>query len=132
MTKRIYYVDAFTRISHNNFLSMQDLITETKKDFKIFFLGPDEKYSYFLSNWKVENAIPIWTKGHYVRKIYRFLKKNKPDIIQFSFELRTFGTLKSAIKFPILLFLIKNLNIKAVITIHNILVFRDNRKWIVV
>jgi glycosyltransferase involved in cell wall biosynthesis len=131
MTK-IYYIDAFTRISYNIFLCLQELATETKESFKILFLGPDEKYSYFLSNWKVENAIQVWTKGHYVRKIYSYIKKNKPDIIQFSFELRTFGTLKSAIKFPILLYLIKNLNIKAVITIHNILVFRENSKWVVV
>ena len=132
MTKRIYYIDAFTRISHNIFLRMQDLITETKRDFKIFFLGPDEKYSYFLSNWEVENAIRVWTKGHYVKKIYGYIKKNKPDIIQFSFELRTFGTLKSAIKFPILLYLIKSLDVKAVVTMHNILVFRENSKWTVV
>src|SRR2546427_8848330 len=132
MTKKIYYIDAFTRASHNIFLCMQDLITETKRDFKILFRGPDEKFSYFTSNWKVENAIQIWTKGHYVRKIYGYIKKNKPDIIQFSFELRTFGTLKSAIKFPILLYLIKNLNINTVTTIHNILVFRENSKWIVV
>ena len=131
MTKKIYYIDAFTRASHNIFLCMQDLITETKRDFKIFFLGPDEKFSYFTSNWKVENAIQIWTKGHYVRKIYGYIKKNKPDIIQFGFELRTFGTLKSAIKFPILLYLIKNLNIKTVITMHAILVFRENSKWVV-
>ena len=132
MTKKVYFIDAFTRNSHNIFLCMQDLIAETKKCVQIFFLGPDEKFSYFLSNWKVEDAIHVWTKGHYVRKIYDYIKKNKPNIIQFSFELRTFGTLTSAIKFPILLYLIKKMNIRTVVTMHNILVFRENAKWVVV
>lgn len=132
MSKKIFYVDAFTRVSHNIFLGMQELDKEIKKGFDTSFLGPDEKFSYFLSNWKVYNAIPVWTRGHYVRKIYHYVKKNKPDILQFSFELRTFGTLKSAMKFPILLFLIKILRIKTVVTIHNVLVFRENSRWIIV
>jgi len=131
MQKRIFYADRFVRYSVIIFECLQQIVSRNK-DYEIIFLGPDDKNIHFLSNQQISNAKKVWTPGHYVRKIYKYIKNHKPDLIHFSFELRTFGTVKSAIRFPLLLYLISRTRTKIVVTLHNILIFKKKSEWTVV
>ena len=53
-------------------------------------------------------------------------------MIHFFFELRTFGTLKSAIKVPLLLYLLKRTNAKIILTLYNPFIVRKKNSWQVV
>lgn len=131
MAKKIFYADRFVRYSAIIFECLQQIVSRNK-DYEIIFLGPDDKNIHFLSNQQISNAKKVWTPGHYVRKIYKYIKNHKPDLIHFSFELRTFGTVKSAIRFPLLLYLISRTRTKIVVTLHNILIFKKKSEWTVV
>jgi len=130
MPKKIFYADRFVRYSAIIFECLQQIVSRNK-DYEIIFLGPDDKNIHFLSNQKISNARKVWTPGHYVRKMYKYIKNQKPDLIHFSFELRTFGSLKSAIRFPLLLFLISRTRTKIVVILHNILIFKKNSEWVI-
>ena len=131
MQKRIFYADRFVRYSVIIFECLQQIVSKNK-DYEIIFLGPDDKNIHFLSNQQISNLRKVWTPGHYVRKIFKYVKNYKPDLIHFSFELRTFGTVKSAIRFPLLLYLISRTRTKIVVTLHNILIFKKKSEWTVV
>jgi len=131
MQKTIFYADRFVRYSANIVNCLQQILSDNK-DYVIAFLGPDDKNIHFLSNQQISNARKVWTPGHYVRRIYKYIKNKKPDLIHFSFELRTFGTVKSAIRFPLLLFLISRTRTKIVVTLHNILIFKKKSEWAIV
>lgn len=128
MSKTIFYIDRFRPLGTKLFNSLQDIFS-AQKDYKIVFLGPFDKNFHWLSNQKVEGSIGIWTRSHYVRKLFNYIKTKKPDLVHFSFELRTFGTLKSAFKFPFLLFMLKISKIKTIVTLHNVLAVREKSKW---
>jgi len=131
MAKKIFYADRFVRYSAIIFECLQQIVSRNK-DYEIIFLGPDDKNIHFLSNQQISNARKVWTPGHYVRKIYKYIKNQKPDLIHFSFEFRTFGSFKSAIRFPLLLFLISRTKTKIVVTFHNILVIKKKSEWEIV
>lgn len=127
MSIKIFYIDRFVRYSAKILNSIEQI--NQNDEFKMLFLGPDDKNSHWLSTQIIPNSQKVWTRGQYVRKLYRFTKLHKPDIVHISFELRTFGNLLSAIRFPVLLFLLKLTRTKVIITLHNILAFKSNNEW---
>jgi len=131
MTKKIFYIDRYVYFSKKIFESITDILSN-RKNFEITFLGSDDKDLHWLSNQKIINAKKVWTKGHFVRRIYNCVQKEKPDIIHFSFQLRTFGTYKSALKFPILLLLLKKTKSKVIITLHDLAIYKKDGHWKIV
>lgn len=128
MMTKIFYVDRFIKYSTKMFEVLWKVSLQ-EKNYQIFFLGPDDKKPILFSNQKVSNALKIWSSGDYVRKIFRYLLKNVPDIVHFTFELRTYGPIWAAIRFPILLFLIRRTKIKIVVSLFNVWFYKDNSKW---
>jgi len=128
MVTRIFYVDRFVRYSANIVNSLEKMLSR-RDDYELLFLGPTDKNSHWLSNQTISNSKKVWSRGKYVRSLYRYIKLNKADIIHISFELRTFGSLFSAVKFPLLLFLLGRTKTKVVVTLHNILAFKKNSAW---
>ena len=126
MKKKIFFVDRYISYSTNLFTSLEQ-IAQTN-DFDLSFIGPKQVNLEKFSTNILPNTKRIWTHDNYNKQIYDFIKKEKPDLTHFSFELKTFGTIGSLWKFPYLLFLLKN-RTKLVLTLHNILVFNINGKW---
>lgn len=126
MTK-IFYVDMFLSHSVKLFESLLELSKD--KNLELKFLGPDKEFPYPNSN-VIKYVEKIWSDNHYVRKLYRYLKCKRPDIVHITFEPRTFGSLKSAFKLPLLLFLIHNSKIKIVFTLRNIVIYQSNGRWV--
>jgi glycosyltransferase involved in cell wall biosynthesis len=107
---------------------MLDLTKNEKIELK--FLGPEKGFPY--SNSKIQNNIKkIWKDRHYVRKFYNYFKINKPDIVHFTFETNSFGSVKAAFKLPILLFLTHRLKIKIIFTLRTLVVIKSDSKWII-
>ena len=125
---KIFYVNRFSGEDPRLFQYLQDIIAN-KKDYEILFIGPNEKDERYSSNRYIEFVHRVWKYDNYVLSIYNYLKKYKPDIIYFNFELRIFGSIKSAIKFPLLLFLIHFTKTKVVTTLHQIFIERQDTKW---
>ena len=128
MQKKIFFVDGLiTRSAAQVFKYLSDIISDSE-DYETFFLCPaDTKVKWPYAN-QPENIKKIWSDGHYVRKLRKFFKANNPSIIHIFFELRTFGSLKSAIKFPFLLFFLRK-EAKIVLTVYNPFMTRKETGW---
>ena len=132
MKKKIFFIDGLINISAAQiFLFLQNIISD-KKDFELFFISSKNDEAKWPYTQKPHNLIRIWDSVSYVRNLFSFLKNNKPSVIHFFFELRTFGTLKSAIKFPFLLILLKIINTKIILTMYNPFIFRKENSWQVI
>ena len=132
MKKKIFFIDGLINISAaQTFLFLQKIISD-KKDFELFFISSKNDEAKWPYTQKPHNLIRIWDSVSYVRNLFSFLKNNKPSVIHFFFELRTFGTLKSAIKFPFLLILLKTINTKIILTMYNPFIFRKENSWQVI
>ena len=127
MTK-IFFVDRYIGYSTKLFESMLN-ISSKKKDFDLLFLGPDDKKSILFSDQILSNSKKIWSNNHYVGKLLKYISNNKPDIVHFTFELRTFGSPWASFKFPILLFLLRLKKQKTVVSLFNIWFYRENNHW---
>jgi|LUMJ01.1.fsa_nt_gb glycosyltransferase involved in cell wall biosynthesis len=127
MNKKVFFVDRYINYSTELFFELEKIFQNEKNE--ITFLGPLEFSKENFSAQSVKNARKIWSYGKYIKPIYSFIKKNKPDLVHFSFELKTYGPLTTLWKFLILLFLIKNSKTKTVLTLHNILVYKENNTW---
>ena len=129
MKKKIFFIDGLINISAaQTFLFLQNIISD-KKDFELFFLTSKNDEAKWPYAQTPQNLIRIWDSMSYVRNLFSFLKNNEPSMIHFFFELRTFGALKSAIKFPFLLYLLKRTNAKVILTLYNPFIFRKGNRW---
>ena len=132
MKKKIFLIDGLINISAAQiFLFLQKIISD-KKDFELFFLSSKNDEAKWPYTQFPLNLIRIWENGSYVRNLFTFFKNNKSSVIHFFFELRMFGTLKSAIKFPFLLYLLKRTNAKIILTLYNPFIFRKENSWQVI
>ena len=132
MKKKIFLIDGLINISAAQiFLFLQKIISD-KKDFELFFLSSKNDEAKWPYTQFPLNLIRIWENGSYVRNLFTFFKNNKSSVIHFFFELRTFGTLKSAIKVPLLLYLLKRTNAKIILTLYNPFIFRKENSWQVI
>ncbi|SVE38380.1 uncharacterized protein METZ01_LOCUS491234, partial [marine metagenome] len=132
MKKKIFFIDGLINISAAQiFLFLQKIISD-KKDFELFFLSSKNDEAKWPYTQSPLNLIRIWENGSYVRNLFTFFKNNKSSVIHFFFELRTFGTLKSAIKVPLLLYLLKRTNAKIILTLYNPFIVRKKNSWQVV
>ncbi len=127
MSKKIFFVGRYVPYTVSLFSQLQKIITNN--DIQIEFLGPDEKNAHWLSYQKIEGTKLVWSYGDYFRRIYSYVKLNKPDVIHLSFELRTYGSIKSTIFFPLLLYLISKTKSKIIVTIHNVLLTKKENRW---
>ena len=128
MHTKIFFIDKVVNYSLDLFESMYDIISK-KNDYEIFFLGRKENDFRTLPKRKIKNLKTIWAYGDYLMKVINYVKVHNPNIVHFTFELKTYGPLISLIKFPILLFLIKSRGTKIILTLYNIFVYRENSKW---
>ena len=129
MKKKIFFIDGLINISAAQiFLFLQKIISD-KKDFELFFLSSKNDAAKWPYTQFPLNLIRIWENDSYVRKLFTFFKNNKSSVIHLFFELRMFGTLKSAIRFPFLLYLLKRTNAKIILTLYNPFIFRKENRW---
>ena len=129
MKKKIFFIDGLINISAaQTFLFLQKMISD-KKDFELFFLSPKNDAVKWPYTQSPLNLIRMWENCSYVRNLFTFFKNNKSSVIHLFFELRTFGTLKSAIKVPFLLYLLKRTNAKIILTLYNPFIFRKENRW---
>jgi len=129
MKKKIFFIDGLINISAAQiFLFLQKIISD-KKDFELFFLSSKNDEAKWPYTQFPLNLIRIWENDSYVRKLFTFFKNNKSSVIHLFFELRMFGTLKSAIRFPFLLYLLKRTNAKIILTLYNPFIFRKENRW---
>ena len=129
MKKKIFFIDGLINISAAQiFLFLQKIISD-KKDFELFFLSSKNDAAKWPYTQFPLNLIRIWENDSYVRKLFTFFKNNKSSVIHLFFELRMFGTLKSAIRFPFLLYLLKRTNAKIILTLYNPFIFRKENSW---
>ena len=129
MKKKIFFIDGLINISATQiFLFLQKIISD-KKDFELFFLSSKNDAAKWPYTQFPLNLIRIWENDSYVRKLFTFFKNNKSSVIHLFFELRMFGTLKSAIRFPFLLYLLKRTNAKIILTLYNPFIFRKENRW---
>ena len=126
----IFFVDRFVSYSTNLYMKIQKII-ENENKYKISFIGPKEKDILF-STKSVKNGKRVWGYGHYFKDLLFYIKNQKPDLVHFSFEWLTYGSLRSVIWFPFLLFLIRIMNVKIVLTLHSLLAYKQNSKWKVI
>jgi glycosyltransferase involved in cell wall biosynthesis len=110
------------------FLNLQK-IARSKNNCKLILLPPDNETDNLPSNDFGDSIKRIWKFNHYVRSLYKFIKNEKPSIVYFNFELRLFGSIKSAIKFPLLLLLIRK-HTNSVVMLHALFIIQKNSKWI--
>tara|TARA_B110000438_G_scaffold302780_1_gene361588 strand:+ start:5449 stop:6630 length:1182 start_codon:yes stop_codon:yes gene_type:complete len=125
---KIFFIDRYINYSTKLFESMVS-ISSKKKDFDLFFIGPNDTKNILFSDQILVNSKKIWSKNHYVRKLLKFILINKPDIVHFTFELRTFGSPWSSLKLPLLLFLLHLKKQKIVISLFVILFYYENNNW---
>ena len=129
MKKKIFFIDGLINISAAQiFLFLQKIISD-KKDFELFFLSSKNDAAKWPYTQFPLNLIRMWENDSYVRKLFTFFKNNKSSVIHLFFELRMFGTLKSAIRFPFLLYLLKRTNAKIILTLYNPFIFRKENRW---
>ena len=132
MKKKIFFIDGLINISAaQTFLFLQKIISD-KKDFELFFLSSKNDEAKWPYTQFPLNLIRMWENDSYVRKLFTFFKNNKSSVIHLFFELRMFGTLKSAIRFPFLLYLLKRTNAKIILTLYNPFIVRKKNSWQVV
>ena len=125
---KVFFVDRFIDYSTKLFEAIQQVAPE-KKDFDILFLGPDDKKPILFSNQILPNSKKVWSSNNYVWKLFKYITKNKPDLVHFTFELRTFGTPWSSFKFPFLLLLLRLKKQKVIVSLFNIWFYRENKEW---
>ena len=129
MKKKIFLIDGLINISAAQiFLFLQKIISD-KKDFELFFLSSKNDEAKWPYTQFPLNLIRMWENDSYVRKLFTFFKNNKSSMIHLFLELRMFGTLKSAIRFPFLLYLLKRTNAKIILTLYNPFIFRKENSW---
>ena len=129
MKKKIFLIDGLINISAAQiFLFLQKIISD-KKDFELFFLSSKNDEAKWPYTQFPLNLIRMWENDSYVRKLFTFFKNNKSSVIHLFFELRMFGTLKSAIRFPFLLYLLKRTSAKIILTLYNPFIFRKENSW---
>ena len=123
-------MDKFTFYSAKIFEDLTKIMPNDDH-FDFFFIGPHEKNDHtWLSDNPPQNAKQIWYFGHYVRKLFSYIKKEKPDIVHFSFEWRTFGPVYATLKFPFLLFLLRfGTNTKIIFNPHAIAINKYEKDW---
>ena len=132
MKKKIFLIDGLINISAAQiFLFLQKIISD-KKDFELFFLSSKNDAAKWPYTQFPLNLIRMWENDSYVRKLFTFFKNNKSSVIHLFFELRMFGTLKSAIRFPFLLYLLKRTNAKIILTLYNPFIFKKENSWQVI
>jgi len=132
MKKKIFFIDGLINISAAQiFLFLQKIISD-KKDFELFFLSSKNDEAKWPYTQFPLNLIRMWENDSYVRKLFTFFKNNKSSVIHLFFELRMFGTLKSAIRFPFLLYLLKRTNAKIILTLYNPFIFKKENSWQVI
>jgi len=128
MQKRIFFVDRFVPYSVNLFESLsQYCVKENLCD--MIFLGPDVNFAHKHAQLSVKNSKRVWSYGHFLKNLYKYIKNQNPNIVHFAFEPRTFGTTTAALKLPILLFLLNMRGTKIILTLRNIFVFKEKDKW---
>lgn len=130
MTKKIFYIDRFTFYATKIFEDLAKIILNDP-NFEIFFIGPHKKNdNTWLSANDTNNSKRIWNFAHYVRKLYFYIKHEKPDISHFSFEWRMFGPLYATLKFPLLLFLLRvGTSTKIIVNLHALLISKYSGTW---
>ena len=129
MKKKIFFIDGLINISAAQIFSFLQKIISDKKDFELFFLSSKNDEAKWPYTQFPLNLIRMWENDSYVRKLFTFFKNNKSSVIHLFFELRMFGTLKSAIRFPFLLYLLKRTNAKIILTLYNPFIFRKENRW---
>lgn len=127
---KIFYVDRFTDFTTQIFKDLQKIISN-EKNFEIIFVGPHEKDTVdWMSTHYVDNAKRVWYYGHYVRKLYSYIKNEKPDIVHISFEWRMFGPLLASLKFPLLLLLLRfGTRTKIIVDFRSPMISKQDSKW---
>ncbi|MDE2591134.1 MAG: glycosyltransferase, partial [Patescibacteria group bacterium] len=109
---------------------MQKVISN-EKNYEIIFVGPNEKDSDdWMSNHYVDGAKRIWYYGHYVRKLYSYVRNEKPSIVHISFEWRMFGPLTASLKFPFLLLLLRfGTRAKIMMDFRSPMISKEDSQW---
>ena len=124
--KKICFIDRYAKYSTDLFEYIKQ--TSDSKELEFLFLGPKDSeviYSKILKN----TISQVWKNESYFEDISDAIKKENPEIVHFSFELKTFGSIFNAIKFPFLLKKIKKNHTKIILTLHNILVLKNENRW---
>lgn len=127
---KVFYVDRFTDFTTQIFKDLQKIISN-EKNFEITFVGPHEKDVIdWMSTHYVNGAKRVWYYGHYVRKLYFYIRNEKPDIVHISFEWRMFGPLFASLKFPLLLLLLRfGTRAKIIVDFRSPMISKDDSKW---
>jgi glycosyltransferase involved in cell wall biosynthesis len=125
--KKIVFVDRFVIYSTEMVKELQKIID---LDIDLIFLGPNKNFPHKQSDQKISKSLRLWGKNDFVKKIFQYSRKEQVDLIHFAFEMRTFGNLKSALKFPLLLLMLKFSKANRIVTIRNIMIYRDKSKWL--
>lgn len=64
----------------------------------------------------------VWTKNYkYPFQIIRNAVRDRPNIVHFQFEINMYGGILGAVMFPLLLFMLKVVGVKTVVTTHSVL-----------
>lgn len=125
---KIFFIDRFMEHSVNTYKALYEIISKNN-NFSLFFIGSDDNNPKIFSNQGMKNALKVWSQGDFVRKILKHLISDKPEIAHFSFELKTFGSLLQAIKFPLLLFLIRLIKTRILLTLYIVLFYKNGSNW---
>jgi len=127
---KIFFADRLMSHSLTTVNCMEKLVLEKEKC-RFYFIGPDKKFPYEASDISVKNFKIGWTKNHFVRSLYKLIRNEKPDLVHFTLDPRTFGKITSTLKLPFLLFLVRRRNTKVVITLRSFGVYKLNSKWLI-
>jgi len=130
LVHKIFFIDRYLYYAKQIFNAIKNS-SDSYQNIKIDFIGQDKKNLHWLSNQEIVDARRIWTHNHYVRRIFNIINQEKPSLVHFSFQPKTFGSLKSAVKFPVLLLLLKLTQTKILITLHDLGLQKDKR-WEIV
>ena len=124
---KIFFVDIYDAAYRKLFDYLQDYAKS--QNHILHFIGPIQENNDYKLPKHQDCLHRVWSHKNYVKNIYHHVRKNKPDLIHFNFELRDFGLYKVGITFPFLLFLIKMTKTKTVVTIHEVYVNKENNQW---
>ena len=127
---KIFFTDRLFSDSIRMVNCMKELVKE-EKNYQIYFIGPDKKFPYESFDLSIENFKIGWTKNHFVRQLYRLIKNEKPKLVHITYEPRTFGNIKSALKLPFLLLLLRRLDLKMVISLRYLGIYESDSKWLI-
>ena len=124
---KIFFADVYDSVYGSLFNHLQDYALS--QNYLLYFIGPIQDNENYKILKHQDYLRRVWRHNNYVKNIYDYVKKHKPDIIHLSFELRDFGLYKVGITFPFLLLLLKTVKTKTVITIHEVYVNKEDNKW---